>query len=205
MKSPKPVIGVVGGIGSGKSSVARILTDLGAAWLSADDLVHEAYRAEPVKATIRSIWGAQAFTPDGDVDRRAIAQRVFASRSDLRRLEMVIHPWISRRRDQVLAGLASREDIKAFVADSPLLFEANLDADCDFILFVDTRPEIRARRLQETRGWSLQELIRRESHQLPLDFKRDRADYIVKNNSDADSLVREVACIFSRILQHVCS
>jgi dephospho-CoA kinase len=204
MISRKPVIGVVGGVGSGKSQVARILGDLGAAWLSADELAHEAYQAESVKATIRSIWGPEVFTAASEVDRKALAQRVFASQSDLRRLEMVIHPWIARRRDEICTSLASRPDIKAFVADSPLLFEANLDVECDCILFVDCDLEIRARRVRETRGWNKQELLRREKRQLPLDFKRDRADYIVDNNSDLEALVRAVQCVWARILNPVC-
>jgi dephospho-CoA kinase len=199
------VIGVVGGIGSGKSRVARILADLGAAWINADDLAHEAYEADDVKATIRSIWGERVFLPDGNVDRRKLAEQVFASHSDLRRLEMVIHPWISKRRAQIFASLAARQDVKAFVADSPLLLEANLDAECDFILFVDCRLEIRAERLRATRGWSREELARRETQQLPLDFKRDRADDIVTNNSDDAALVREVGQAFVRMLRPVSS
>jgi dephospho-CoA kinase len=201
MISHKPVIGVVGGIGSGKSRVAQILADLGAAWVNADDLAHEAFEAEDVKSAIRSIWGGQVFLADGGVDRRSLAERVFASHSDLRRLEMVIHPWIARRRNGIFASQAARKDLKAFVADSPLLFEANLDAECDFILFVDCRLEIRAERLQATRGWSREELVRRESRQLPLRFKRDRADNIVTNNSDDAALVREVGQAFARMLR----
>ncbi len=201
MISRKPVIGVVGGIGSGKSRVATILADLGSTGINADDLAHEAYQADEVKAEIRSIWGSQVFLPDGRVDRRQLAERVFASHGELRRLEMVIHPWIARRRARVITSLAGSPNIKAFVADSPLLFEANLDGECDFILFVDCRLEIRAQRLQVGRGWSRQELQRRESRQLPLDFKRDRADYVVDNNSDDASLVQRVGAVFAGILR----
>lgn len=204
MISHRPVIGVVGGIGSGKSRVARILADLGAAWLNADDLAREAFAAPEVQTVLRSLWGPQMFLPDGNLDRRRVAERVFASRSDLRRLEIVIHPWIARRRNQLLVTLATRQDLKAFVADSPLLFEANLDAECDFILFVDCGRDVRAGRLAASRGWSKEELARRESWQLPLDFKRDRADYIVHNNSDADTLVREVRDVFARMIRRVC-
>ncbi len=199
MISQKPVIGLVGGIGSGKTLAARILADLGAASISADDLVREAYAAAEVRADIHSLWGDQVFLPDGSVKRSGVAERVFASRSDLRRLEMVIHPWIARRRAQLIATLAQRPEVKAFVADSPLLFEAQLDGECDFILFVDCRPEIRAQRLLAERGWSAAEIARREAWQLPVDFKRDRADYIVQNNSDADTLVREIKKVFTRI------
>ncbi len=205
MISLRPVIGLGGGIGSGKSRVARILTDLGAAWINADDLAREAFLADDVKNAIRSLWGEQVFLPDGQVDRRAIAARVFASRSDLRRLEMVIHPWIARRRARIFTTLAQRQDLMAFVADSPLLFEANLDAECDFVLFVDCRLDIRVQRLAASRGWSPQELARREARQLPLDFKRDRADYVVNNNSDADTLAREVRDVFARMIRPVCA
>ncbi len=204
MISQKPVIGVVGGIGSGKSRVATILADLGSTWINADDLAHEAYQADEVKTAIRSIWGPQVFLPDGRVDRRGLAERVFASHSDLRRLEMVIHPWIARRRARVFTSLAEAPNVKAFVADSPLLLEANLDGECDFILFVDCRLEIRAQRLQASRGWSREELERRESRQLPLDFKRDRADYVVGNNSDDASLVRQVSTVFAVMLRSAC-
>jgi len=200
MISRKPVIGLVGGIGSGKSLAARVLTDLGAASISADDLVREAYAAAEVRAAIRSLWGEQVFLPDGSVDRSRVAQRVFASRSDLRRLEMVVHPWIARRRAQLIATLAKRLDVLAFVADSPLLFEAHLDGECDFILFINCRPEIRARRLLADRGWSAEEVARRESWQLPVEFKRDRSDYIVENNADLDALVQEIKRIFARLI-----
>lgn len=205
MISHKPVIGLVGGIGSGKSLVAQILADLGAAWINADDLAHEAFAAAEVKAAIRSMWGHQVFLPDGQIDRRRVGKRVFASRSDLRRLEMVIHPWIARRRAQLIGILTQRQNVKAFVADSPLLFEANLDAECDVILFIDCRLETRMQRLQASRGWSREELARRESRQLPLDFKRDRADHIVSNNSDADTLVWKVRDVFARMIRPVCA
>ena len=200
MISHKPVIGVVGGIGSGKSRVAQILADLGAAWVNADELTHEAFQADSVKSAVRSIWGGQVFLADGSVDRRRLAERVFSSHNDLRRLELVVHPWIARRRDRIFASLAARQDLKAIVVDSPLLFEANLDAECDFILFVDCQLDIRAARLQTTRGWSREELVRRESRQFPLGFKRDRADDIVTNNSDDAALVHEVGQAFARIL-----
>jgi dephospho-CoA kinase len=199
MISQKPVIGLVGGIGSGKTLAAKILAELGAVSIIADELVREAYAAVEVRAAIRSLWGDQVFLPDGSVDRPGLAERVFASRSDLRRLEMVIHPWVARRRAQLTAALAQRPGVKAFVVDAPLLFEAHLDGECDFIVFVDCRPEIRAKRLLAERGWGAAEIARREAWQLPVDFKRDRADYIVENNSDADTLVREIKKVFTRI------
>jgi dephospho-CoA kinase len=203
MISHKPAIGLVGGIGSGKSLVARLLTDLGAAWVNADDLAREAFATDEVKVAIRTMWGQDVFLPDGQIDRAKVAQRVFASRSDLRRLEMVIHPWIARRRTRLMVDLAQEPSVKAFVADAPLLFEANLDLECDCVVFVDCPREVRLERLWTNRGWRPDELARRESRQLPLDFKRDRADYIVSNNSDVDTLVQRVKHVFS-VICRVC-
>ncbi len=191
---------MVGGIGAGKSVVARILAESGAAWISADQLAHEAYAADEVRAAIHSIWGPEIFQADGQVDRQALARTAFADEHELRRLEMVIHPWIRRQRDRICATLAGHEEVRAFVADSPLLFEANLDDECECVVFVECRREIRARRLHESRGWTPEQLDRREARQLPLNFKRDRADIIVNNDSDIEALTRQVRGILPNLL-----
>ena len=196
----RPIIGIVGGIGAGKSLVAQIFSDLGAAHIDADTLTREAFEAASVKDSIRLAWGNEVFEPDGRVNREKLSERVFASRSDLRRLEAIVHPWIGRRRKQLYAAIARRDDVKAVALDSPLLFEANADFECDYVVFVDCCLETRAQRLAGRHGWDKQELVKRESKQLPLDFKRNRADYIVDNNSDTNALRRKVESVFSRII-----
>ena len=195
----KPVIGLAGGIGSGKSLVARMLQRLGALIIDADELAKASLEKEDVKSAIKAVWGEEVLTAAGQIDRAALAARVFSEPQGLRMLEYIIHPQVLKAQRNLCHQANLDSDTKAVVIDAPLLFEAYLDFECDFVIFVDAGADIRAARVAE-RGWSPEELARREQNQLPLDFKKDRAEYIVKNDSDADTLRCQVEQVFGRIL-----
>ena len=103
-------------------------------------------------------------------------------------------------RARLTQAASADPNVRAVVWDSPLLFEAGLDRDCDVIVFVEAGREQRLARVTRERGWTPEELERFEQAQKPLDFKREHADYIVSNNSDKDAVRQEVAGVFSRIL-----
>src|SRR5687768_9172845 len=100
MCAGKPVIGIVGGIGSGKSHVARLFGELGCLVIDSDAQVREAYRDPAVLGTIREWWGDAVFRPDGSLDRSAVAARVFADPSERRRLEGLVHPLVHAARER---------------------------------------------------------------------------------------------------------
>jgi dephospho-CoA kinase len=189
----------VGGIGSGKSTVAGMLRDLGCEVSESDALTREALREPATRALIREHWGEGIFGPDGEVDRARLAGIVFARPDDRRRLEAIIHPIVERRRNEAWSR-ASRL-VKAFVIDAPLLLEAGLERECDAVIFVDAPPDLRRRRVEAARGWSAAELARRENAQMPLDRKREAADYVVVNTGDLPTLAARVRGVFDEIVR----
>lgn len=196
----KPIIGLAGGIGSGKSVVARLLGELGAGVISSDQLNREELAAPEVLAQLREWWGDKAIDAWGQADRDSIRAIVGQDESWRRRLEALLHPRISARCEVMTAELSKDARIRAIVWDSPLLFEAGLAERCDYIVFVDSSPQARLDRVVRDRHWTRVDWERFEKSQQPLDIKRELADYIVDNNSDIDALRRQVEGVFSRIL-----
>ena len=200
MTQDVPVIGITGGIGAGKSTVARILAELGALVVDSDTLAHEELRSPEVVETIRAMWGAEVCSPRGEIDRTALGRKVFADPVELRKLEELLYPRINRRRREIVAEHAGKKGIPAVVLDAPKLYEAGVDKECDAVIFVDSDENVRLRRVSQSRGWNPAELARREKMQIPLDKKRSMADYVVVNNhTGVDSLLPEL----KRILESV--
>lgn len=178
------VIGLAGGIGSGKSTVAKMLGRLGAEALDADAMVHELLR-EP--ATVRKIvrrFGEEVLDRRGAIDRSKLGAAAFRSRKSIRDLEAILHPQVSRRMKKHIAGLRRTRGKHVVVIDAPLLFEAGLDALCDEIIFVHAPKTKRLQRLRETRGWTRATLEERENRQKTLDYKRENADTVIRNDAD---------------------
>jgi len=200
MFAGKPVIGLAGGIGSGKSFVASLFAELGCAVIDADAQVRSAYEDPSVKRTLREWWGEAILQPDGSVNRRAVAQRIFSDPDDRRRLEGLLHPRVADQRRQQMKDLEQNTGVVAFVWDTPLLFEAGLKAECDAVVFVDAPAELRLERVARARGWDQEELRRRENLQWPLDRKREISDYVIRNAADAGDARCQIRDVLSRIL-----
>lgn len=185
------VLGVLGGIASGKSYVARRLAGPAGVVVSADELAHQALAAPEVRSEVVRAFGGEVLGPDGAVDRRALAAVVFRDAAARRRLEGWIHPWVRARISRALEE-ARAEGRPRVVLDVPLLLEHDaqhgLARACDHLVFVEVDAAERERRAQATRGWEPGELARREAAQLPLDEKRRRADVVVPN----DGTLREL-------------
>lgn len=194
----KPIIGIAGGIGSGKSTVARMLGELGCVVVDSDSLARAALKDPAIISQLTNWWGDSILDEKGAINRSAVAKIVFNDATERRRLERLTHPWIEQRRRAIFADAPA--DAPALVIDAPLLFEAGLDSECDAVIFVDVPREIRRTRLAASRGWDDAELTRREDSQLPLDDKRQRADYVVTNRRAEDDLARQVSEALSKIL-----
>lgn len=200
MQYNKPVIGLAGGIGSGKSFVAQMFAEEGCCVISSDALVRAAYKDPRLKQTLKHWWGTLIFGPDGEVDRSAVARKIFSSESDRRRLEQVLHPLVDQARTRMMMQAGEDPNIKAFVWDTPLLFETGIHTRCDAVVFVDAPLEVRLERLARTRGWDASELARRENSQMPLDSKRKMSDDVINNATDAETTRAQVRDVLSRIL-----
>jgi dephospho-CoA kinase len=197
----KPIIGIAGGIGSGKTYVAKLFGELGGLVISSDDQVTDAYREPQVQSTLREWWGDEVIRPDGGINRRLIGQKIFADTAERKRLENLLHPRVHEARERVMAQAADNPAIKAFIWDTPLLFETDLYRECDAVVFVDAPLEARLARVMQTRNWDAAELARRENSQWGLDRKRDFADYVISNPASAEFARGQVQDVLSRILQ----
>lgn len=196
----KPIIGIAGGIGSGKTFVARLFGEQGCLVIHSDEQVRAAYQDPAVQKILRQWWSEKIFQADGTVDRSFIAAKIFDNPAERERLEHLLHPWVNKAREQVMDRGAGDSQVLAFVWDTPLLFETGLNCQCDKVVFVETPASLRRSRVWENRGWDEAEWQRREFLQWPLDKKREMSDYIVVNTADADNVRRQVREILSRTL-----
>ena len=196
------VIGVVGGVASGKSLIANVFRELGARVVDVDRLGHEVLLEPEIKQGIRARWGDQAFSEGGQVDRKALAKIVFAPDADgaaaLARLESITHPRIAKRLEEQIVQ-SRRDGNRLVVLDAAVLMKANWDRYCDKVVFVDaTRKERVARAMR--RGWTEDEFSLRESAQLPISEKKARADFIISNSSSPDHAYDEARRCWNQIL-----
>jgi dephospho-CoA kinase len=197
------IIGLLGGVASGKSLVAGQLAACGAKVLNADEIGHEVLRRPEIEATARDLWGEEVFGADGHIDRARLARIVFAPppHGELERdlLEQLTHPAIIgkiRKELKLLAG----SGVKAAVIDAPLLAEAGLDALCDKLIYVDAPPEARLHRAL-ARGWKKEDFAAREDVQKSLDFKRKRADLIINNSGSPEDTQAQVERLWPALIR----
>jgi dephospho-CoA kinase len=186
------VIGLAGGVGSGKSSVAALFKKWGARVVDADALGHRLLDAPLIRARLVRLFGA-GLLRGRRIDRRALAVEAFRSRRSVERLNRTVHPAILREiRREVRRGRG------VVVLDAALLYETGADALCDHVVYVDVpRPE-RARRVR-SRGWAPEELTRRERFQRPPAYKRKRADYVLDNAGTRGRTTSQAREIFDEL------
>ncbi len=187
-----PTLGIVGGIGSGKSAVADAMRSLGGYLIIADRLGHEALLQPDIKAKLRQRWGDAILDEHGDADRKKIGAIVFADPAELRALEAQVFPYIEMRIIQGIAAARTRDDVKFIILDAAILLETGWRRHCDKIVFVDAPRPLRLARLKEKRGWNEEELERREKMQMPLEEKMNRADAVIVNDGDFEKVGRQV-------------
>ena len=186
------VVGLVGGIGTGKSRVAEAFARRGARVISGDELAHEALRQPEVKEQLVRRWGRRMLDDKGEVQRRLLAGVVFADADERRALEAMVHPWIKGRiREAVDAARADRA-VRLIVLDAAVMLEAGWHDVCDRLVFIEAPREARLRRVAGQRGWTAEELEAREAAQLPLTAKAAHADHALDNSASLDHLERQV-------------
>jgi dephospho-CoA kinase len=200
--SPTIVLGVLGGIASGKSAVARMLAGPEGEVIDADELAHRALERPEVLEEVRARFGDEVFDAEGRPDRAAIARIAFRSADHRRALEGWIHPVVRVRIRELLTAARSR-GVPRVVLDVPLLLENEaehgLASLCDELVFVDSDEAERERRVMRDRGWSPGEMARREASQLPLEEKRERAHHVIENNGDLERLKAAVLSLLERM------
>jgi dephospho-CoA kinase len=180
-------VGLTGGLAAGKSTVARLLAAAGFTVIDADRLVAELYApGEPGAAAVRGLFGSEALTPDGAVDRAALAARVFRDPAALARLEQAVHPLVRERFEEV----ASRAP-GLVVIEATRLVEAGWAPGLDLLVTVEAAPELRLARAV-ARGMQPEEARRRLAAQGEGEQRRRAAGVTILNDGDLDALRRQV-------------
>jgi dephospho-CoA kinase len=190
-------VGLTGGLASGKSTVAEILEDLGAAVLDADEIVRALYREGGAgAAAARDLFGDSVLGPDGRVDRTRIAAIVFSDPAARHALETRIHPLVGQERGRFFAQ-AETAGAPVAVVEASQLLEAGTESDYDRVLLVMAPEEERIRRWGEG-GGDPEDARRRISAQLRAEIARERADDVLVNNGTLEDLRRKVTELFRR-------
>jgi len=190
-------VGLTGGLGSGKSTVAALLGEHGAVIIDADVVAREVVRAgTPGFAAVVARFGPDVVGPDGELDRAALARIVFADGAALDELNAIVHPLVGSRSAELAAAAAPGAVV---VHDIPLLAENGLADRFDTVVVVEADREIRLARLAE-RGLTRAEAEARMAAQATDEQRRAIADEIVRNDGDLDSLARQIDRLWDRLL-----
>jgi dephospho-CoA kinase len=197
----KPIIGIMGGIGSGKSTVAAEFAKLGCKVIDADKIAHGLLDSKAVKEKIVGLFGKTVLDSSGRIEHKKLAEVVFASGDKLASLNKLIHPLVLTRAEELIEQYNQQSQVKAIVLDMPLLVEVGWDRRCDRLIFVDCEQKTRAERAKK-QDFDKNHIKIREKFQISLDNKVSLADNTVENNSDFSALVRQVADIFSDIMNN---
>jgi dephospho-CoA kinase len=191
-----PFVGLTGGIGAGKSEALAALERLGAATISADQVVHDLYDDPEVRAAVVARWGDEV-APDGRVDRASVARRAFATDEDRAWLEGLIWPKVGERVAEWRALESQRNPApRALVVETPLLFEAGLESNYDATIAVIADEALRAERAGARGHEALDE---RTARQLTQAQKAERATYAVENSGTLRDLEQELSEVLAKL------
>ena len=216
------VIGVTGGLGTGKSSVCAMLRELGARTIDADVVAREVIApGTPGWRAIRRVFGSRVIAAGGAVDRRALAGIVFADHRRLARLNAIVHPRVLRRIRQDIARLRRDEKrpacaqragkrggqartrrskrCRVLAVEIPLLVEAGVTRVVDRVVLVEATTRQQVARVRAATGWSTAAIGRRITAQLPLDVKRRVADDVITNSGTRNQTRRQVRALWKRL------
>ena len=199
------VIGLTGNIGSGKSTVAQLLSERGATIIDADVLARRAVeRGTPAHDKIVARWSAEVLSPDGNLDRAALRRIVFADHEQLEELNAIVHPEVERLRAKLVDQARKRGD-RIVVCDIPLLFERHMTDRFDRIILVDAHRAVRLDRLVKDRGLLETEAMDMIAAQMPAELKRARADFIIENDGTLTQLERRVQDVWNALMHDTSS
>jgi dephospho-CoA kinase len=195
------IIGLTGGIGSGKTEAGRILESLGAVHIDADAISRALTSPEgEALPEIREAFGDSVFNVDGSLDRHALAAAVFENPDRRRALEAILHPRVQRRALEMI-DRARRNGAAAVVLDVPLLFETGMDAVCDVTWVVEANPQERVRRIMARGGLTEEEIASRVKNQMSDEDRAARAGKVVKNDGSVEKLAGELTNLYHQLIK----
>ena len=192
MKQRIKVIGITGGIASGKSTIAKMLESLGASVINADEICHRLINTKSISQKIINRWGDHIQDKYGRIERDKLGEIVFSDKKEISTLNKMIHPEAIKRIKNRITKLRNQSTTVAIVLDAALLVESDLIDICDITLFVDTRKNTCKARVKNSRKWPSGEITKREKFQSSLREKREIADIVISNNQHQADTLKQV-------------
>ncbi|MGR3218331.1 MAG: dephospho-CoA kinase [Candidatus Anammoxibacter sp.] len=199
--APK-IIGIVGGIGSGKSTVARIMHILGAEVIDADKLCHKLLSNRTIKKKIVNIWPHVIESDLDNINRTKLAEIAFSKKENIEHLNKILHPIVIKQIKKRISGIKRKKKKNIIVIDAALLEESKLSSLCETIVFVDTKIELRVKRCKEIRNWDEDEIRKREQFQASIETKERRAQFTINNDDSKSSTIEQVNNIWNNFLNN---
>lgn len=194
------VVGLTGGVATGKSTVARMFKQCGAVVIDADELAREVVKPDkPAWRQVVKRFGKTVLNPDRTLNRRELGAVVFGNRTKLRQLEHIIHPRVAREQARLTKQAAQKDPHAVVIYDVPLLFEVGIDKRVDKIIVVTADRKTQVARLKKRNGLPRTEALRRIKSQMPLAEKRRRADYVLDGTMPRQTLAKQVSHLLKQI------
>lgn len=197
----KPIVGILGGIASGKTTVSLELGKLGCAVIDADEIAHQLLDQPDVYKEVLANFGREILDQSKKVDRRKLGQVVFADKDKLAILNQILHRRVLEKVESLIDTHNGCPNVKAIVLDMPLLVEVGWDKRCDYIVFVQCKRHLRQQRARKKGILAKNKLKIRENLQISLDNKVAIADNVINNNSGFLALAGQVIDVFSCIME----
>lgn len=189
-------IGLTGGFGTGKSTVAKMFHKLGAYVVDADELARNSLKkGRKEYREVVSVFGDHILSQDGQIDRKALADEVFPDYEKLSQLNRIIHPGVIR---EIRTGLENARE-KVRIAVIPLLFETGLEPGFDFLIVVAADQNTVLQRVSESRNMNEREIVLRSLAQIPLDEKIKQADFVIDNGETIEKTREQVESIWGEL------
>ncbi|TKB92878.1 MAG: dephospho-CoA kinase [Nitrospira sp.] len=196
------LVGLTGGVATGKSTVAKMFKQCGAIVIDADELAHEVVKpGKPAWREIVNTFGKTVLNADRTLNRRELGAVVFRNQTKRRRLERIIHPRVAREQTRLTKQAARKDPHAVVIYDVPLLFEAGIDNRVDRTIVVTANRETQIARLKTRNGLSRAEAIRRIRSQMPLSKKIRLADIVIDGTRPRQGTMKAIRATYHDLLQ----
>lgn len=189
-------VGVTGGIGSGKSTVCKLFSQMGRVVISADEIARELTATnDDVKAAIRAAFGDEVFHSSGSLHRKALAEVVFNNEAAKEKLNAIIHPLVFETIESRINALKPSERSPYVIIEAALIYESRMDDDMHYVIVVDAKEELRIERVMERDEVDRDAVLARIRSQMNVQEKLDLADFVIVNEGTEADLIERVAFI----------
>jgi dephospho-CoA kinase len=194
------IVGLTGGVASGKTAVSRVLKEEGAYIIDADQIARELVQPrKPAWNELIRAFGKEILLVDGSIDRKKLADKVFADPEQRRVLNQILHRRIKEEMDRRTKEIGRRDPKAIVVIDAPLLIELGEHRGLDKLIVVTTRQTQQIERLKDRDGTSPQEALRILSSQMPLEEKAELADFVIRNEGSLEETKKRAKEVFEEL------